>query len=207
MRVLKQSTAYNLMVLAVSSTDHVTGATGLTLTITASKAGGTFNSISPTVTERGNGWYSLALTTSHTDTLGDLAVRVTATGADPIDLAAQVVAVDLADAVRLGLTALPNANAAASNGLPTIGTGTGQISLSSGGVNLASTGLDAVSTTAPTTVASTFREMMVQLWRRQFSKTTLTATQLKTYANDGTTVITTQAASDDGTTQTLGAAS
>lgn len=74
------------MVLMVDSTDHVTGKTGLTLTITASKDGGAFASISPTVTERGNGWYSLALTASHTDTLGDLALHITGAAADPADM-------------------------------------------------------------------------------------------------------------------------
>lgn len=86
MRKAKQSTAKNVMVLMVDSTDHVTGKAGLTLTITASKDGGAFASISPTVTERGNGWYSLALIASHTDTLGDLALHITGTGADPADM-------------------------------------------------------------------------------------------------------------------------
>lgn len=86
MRKLKQSTRHNVMVLLVSSTDHVSAVTGATLTITASKDGAAFASISPVVTERGNGWYSLALTTSHTDTLGDLALHVSAAGADPLDM-------------------------------------------------------------------------------------------------------------------------
>jgi hypothetical protein len=83
MRSLKQSTAANVMVLMVDSTDHVTGKTGLTLTVTASKDGAAFASISPTVTERTSGWYSIALTTAHTDTLGDLVIRCTGTAADP----------------------------------------------------------------------------------------------------------------------------
>ena len=90
--MLKQSTARNLMVFLTASSDHVTGLTGATLTITASKNGAAFGSITPTVTERGDGWYSLALTTSHTDTLGDLVVHVTAASADPIDLREQVFA-------------------------------------------------------------------------------------------------------------------
>ncbi len=90
MRLLKQSTAANVMVFMTDSADHVAGKAGLTLTITASKDGAAFASISPTVTERGNGWYNLALTTSHTDTLGDLAIHVTATGADPTDLLCRV---------------------------------------------------------------------------------------------------------------------
>lgn len=72
---------------------------------------------------------------------------------------------------------------------------------------LASTGLDSITTTAPSGVASTFPQMVNQLWRRFFKKATMTSTQLKTYADDGTTVITTQTLSDDGTTQTEGAAS
>lgn len=75
------------------------------------------------------------------------------------------------------------------------------------GYKLASDGLDSISVTAPSGVASTFPAMLVQLFRRFFKKSTLTATQLKTYADDGTTVVTTQTVSDDGTTQTQGAAS
>lgn len=83
---MKLATAVDKLIFMTDSTDHVAGKTGLTLTITASKAGGAFAAITPTVTERGNGWYSLALTTGHTDTLGDLGLHITATGADPTDL-------------------------------------------------------------------------------------------------------------------------
>ncbi len=72
------------------------------------------------------------------------------------------------------------------------------------GFKLASDGLDSVSTTAPSGVASNFREMLVQVWRRFFKKSTLSATQLKTYADDGTTLVTTQTVSDTGGTQTQG---
>jgi hypothetical protein len=90
--MLKQSTARNVMVFLTDSTDHVTGLAGATLTITLSKNGAAFASITPTVTDRSDGWYSVALTTAHTDTLGDLVLRATATGADPIDLREQVFA-------------------------------------------------------------------------------------------------------------------
>jgi hypothetical protein len=115
MSLLKQSTARDKMVFMTDSADHVTGKTGLTLTITASKNGGAFASISPTVTERGNGWYSLALTASHTDTAGDLALHVTSTGADPSDLVWQVVSLLPGDAVAIQT-----------------GTGSGQLNISSG---------------------------------------------------------------------------
>lgn len=104
--MLKQSTARNVLVFMTDSADHVAGKTGLTLTITASKDGAAFASISPTVTERGNGWYSLALTTSHTDTLGDLALHVTATGADPTDLREQVFVALPGEAVTLATNSI-----------------------------------------------------------------------------------------------------
>jgi hypothetical protein len=104
MRATRQSTARAIMVLMVDSTDHITGKTGLTLTITASKAGLAFASITPTVTERGSGWYSLALTTAHTDTLGDLALHITGAAADPADLVMEVVAYNPEDATALGLS-------------------------------------------------------------------------------------------------------
>lgn len=104
MAFLKQSTAYNRMLLMVDSSDHISGKAGLTLTLTASKNGGAFGSITPTVTDRGSGWYNLALTTGNTDTLGDLAVHATSAGADPTDFTDQIVAVDLADAAGFGLS-------------------------------------------------------------------------------------------------------
>ncbi len=94
MSLLKQSTARNSLVFMTDSTDNITGKSGLTLTITSSKDGATFLSITPAVTELSNGWYSLALTTAHTDTLGDFALHITATNADPYDEKHQVV-VDL----------------------------------------------------------------------------------------------------------------
>lgn len=82
---IDQSTAYNATVLMVDNADGKTGKTGLTLTIELQKNGGAFASISPTVTERAYGWYTIALTSSHTDTIGDLVLHVSATGADPSD--------------------------------------------------------------------------------------------------------------------------
>jgi hypothetical protein len=92
MRVLKQSAAANVMVFMTQAADHVTGLAGLTLTITASKDGGAFAGIAPTVTDRGSGWYNLALDAAMTDTLGDLALHITGGAADPSDLYARVVA-------------------------------------------------------------------------------------------------------------------
>jgi hypothetical protein len=121
--LLKQSTARNLMVLMIDSADHITGKTGLTLAITASKDGAAFASISPTVTDRGSGWYELALTSGHTDTLGDLALHITATGADPRDVARQVV-LDLPGASVASVTAIVLADVRKVLGLALAGDGT-----------------------------------------------------------------------------------
>lgn len=85
MEPLKQSTSRNLMIFMVSSSDHVTGASGLSLTITVSKDGAAFGTITPTVADLGNGWYNIVLSTTHTNTLGDLAFHITGSGADPGD--------------------------------------------------------------------------------------------------------------------------
>ena len=75
-------------------------------------------------------------------------------------------------------------------------------------VSLASTGLDAVSVTMPSGPATTFREMLVLLYERYFGKSEISAAGgIKVYATDNATVITTQTVSDNGTTQTIGAAS
>lgn len=89
-------------------------------------------------------------------------------------------------------------------------TGTNGVVVAAGsktGYGLAANGLDSISTTAPTGVASNFREMVVQTWRRFFKPTSLTSTQLKTYADDGTTPLTTQPVTNSGGTETVGNAS
>lgn len=91
MEPLKQSTARNKAIVLVDSTDHISGKAGLAagLTIYLSKDGGAAALITPTVTEINAanmpGHYSLAFTSAHTNTLGDFAVHVSATGADPCD--------------------------------------------------------------------------------------------------------------------------
>ena len=72
---------------------------------------------------------------------------------------------------------------------------------------LSSDGLDSVSIAEPSGVATNFREIVVQLWRRFFGKTTFDSTQLLNYKADGTTVATTQLVSETTTIQTQGEAS
>lgn len=169
MSLLKQSTARDKMVLMVDDTDHVTGKTGLTLTITASKNGGAFASISPTVTERSDGWYSLALTTSHTDTLGDLVLHVTGTDADPSDPSWQVV-VDLpgASIASLGTQAKADVNAEVLDVL----------------------NVDTFAEIGQETPAATqtIRKMLGYLYKFARNRMTSTATQISVYNDDATTV-------------------
>lgn len=135
MRLRKQSqTAQPLQFLMVDSADHISPKTGLTPTVTLSKNGGAFASPAGAVTEIGNGWYKVAGNATDTNTLGPLILHATASGADPVDAEFAVVAFDPQDSVRLGLTALPNAIAAAAGGLLTRGTSSGQVEPSGGKV-------------------------------------------------------------------------
>ena len=127
-KLRKQSdSTYPLFFLMVDSTDHITGKTGLSPTVTISKNGGSFASPSGSVSEVGNGLYKIAGNATDSNTVGELWIHATGTAADPTDTSYTIVAYDPFDSVRLGLTALPNAAAEAAGGLYTRGSGAGQI--------------------------------------------------------------------------------
>jgi hypothetical protein len=112
-----------------------------------SKNGGAWANTSATLTAVGNGTYYVELTAGELDTLGKGFVRYksgnTAEFSQPFD----VVAANVHDTVRLGLTSLPNAAAEASGGLYTRGSGQGQINQDAHGridVNLAAISTDTV---------------------------------------------------------------
>jgi hypothetical protein len=112
---LRTATATTRMVFMTDEDNHVDGLPGLTLAIAASKDGGAFAAITPTVTDRGDGWYALALTAAHTDTPGELALHITATGADPTDKLYEVGpapahVVDFDDALGLDAGEIPTAS-------------------------------------------------------------------------------------------------
>jgi len=91
---IPQSAAYTANVKAFLSSDHTTPATGKTLAVTISKAGAAFGNPSAgavNATEVGNGWYSYALSTTDTGTVGDLVVRLTGSGVDDAERTLQVV--------------------------------------------------------------------------------------------------------------------
>jgi hypothetical protein len=81
-----------LQFLMVLSSDHITGATGKTPTVTLKKNGVSgFAAASGSVTEVGSGWYELAASPIDANTLGPLLLHATATGCDPRDDAFTVV--------------------------------------------------------------------------------------------------------------------
>jgi hypothetical protein len=130
------STAYPLVFMMVDSTDHISAKTGLSPTVTLSKAGAAFASPSGAVTEIANGWYKVAGNATDTGTNGPLILHATGTGADPTDTIFEVVAFDPQDAVRQGLTALPNVASGSAGAVLTSGTGTAQLKTTSGIVDL-----------------------------------------------------------------------
>ena len=100
MMEIKQSTAsLALVFFMVDSTDHVTGKTGLTPTVTLSKNGGAFGSPAGAVSEIGSGFYKVAATATDSNTLGILALTATATGADRCAMAYVIVANIAADTI------------------------------------------------------------------------------------------------------------
>ena len=103
----QNSTTYPILFLMVDDTDHVTGKTGLSPTVTLSKNGGAFDAAEGAVAEVGDGWYSLAGDADDRDTLGELAIHAEGTAADPFDGRYVIVPWDPFDGVRLGLTGLP----------------------------------------------------------------------------------------------------
>lgn len=90
MALLKQSTAYTRSFKMISSSDHFSLKTGAAPVVNLSKAGAAFGAAGGTVTEIANGWYKIALSTTDTNTLGDLAYYITGTGADDTDFCDQI---------------------------------------------------------------------------------------------------------------------
>lgn len=218
MLLIQQSdTAHPINILMTSSTDHVTGITGATVTVTLSKNGGTYGAAAGAVAEVGNGVYKLTPTSADTNTLGELAIHATATGADPADLLRQVVAFNPYDLAALGLSRLDVAVSTRNSVVPdnaTISAIAGYVdteitdirnrlpaALVGGrmdanvGVNSDKTGYSlnlaqALSAPAATdgTQAHTLGEALNAARAQGFGKWTVVGTQLRLYAPDGVTI-------------------
>lgn len=115
-KLVQQSTSNDpLFFFLTQAADHITGLTGATPTVTISKNGAAFGAPGGSVTEIANGWYQVGGNTTDTNTLGDILLHATATGADPCDMVvAQVVAFNPRNA-NLGITNL-SVNVAQWNG-------------------------------------------------------------------------------------------
>jgi hypothetical protein len=104
--LVKQSTTQlALKFFLTDSGDHISAKTGVTATVTIRKEGGSFGSPAGSVTEIANGWYQVAANATDTNTLGEILLHATGTGADAFDgVVAMVVAFD-PQASNLGLDA------------------------------------------------------------------------------------------------------
>lgn len=128
MTLTQSATSRKLVFLMVSSSDHITGATGLTVTVTLSKNAAAFGAPAGTVAEVANGWYALTPTSADTGTLGSLILHASATGADPADKEFNVILPNLDTSSTGGLPITDSSNAVKVQS----GTGANQISLASG---------------------------------------------------------------------------
>lgn len=88
------TSTYPIVFFMADSTDHVTGKTGLTPTVTISKNGGAFGAALGAVAEIASGWYSLAGNATDRNTAGALAIHATASGADPADVLVHITSMD-----------------------------------------------------------------------------------------------------------------
>jgi len=79
-----------IMFLMIDSTDHLTGKTGLSPTVTFSKAGGAFGASTNSATEVSSGWYQIIPTSTESNTLGAFVIHATAAGADDHDTLLQI---------------------------------------------------------------------------------------------------------------------
>ena len=84
---IKQSTAITVpFFVHDASGDAVTGLTDGSFTKRISKNGTAFGAMTVTITELENGWYSIPLSTSHSDTNGILSITFTNAGAKQVNL-------------------------------------------------------------------------------------------------------------------------
>lgn len=141
MQQLQQSEATaaqrRLFFHAVDATDGIAAETGLTGVGRLSKNGAATAATSASLTEIDStnmpGRYYIEFTAAELNTLGVIEFRYKAAACAEVVARAQVVPFDPYDAVRMGLTALPNAAAEAAGGLYTRGTGAGQINQAANG--------------------------------------------------------------------------
>jgi len=131
---IAQSTSFVAVFKAYLASDHVTEATGKTIAITISKAGGAFgnpNAGATNATEITSGWYKVTLDTTDTNTLGVIAVRGAVATIDDVGIWYYVVSATTGGATNLDAAVsaiktktdfLPSATAGAAGGVFIAGT-------------------------------------------------------------------------------------
>lgn len=189
---LKLSTNVSVTVLIIDSADHLTGKTGLSagLTIYATKAAGTPATITPTVTEldatNAKGLYKLALTTSHTDTLGELQLHITGSGMDPLDVKWEVATYLPGEAATLQTDQAVNTTKVGGTSQTGRDLGASVIaaSISSGGISAASFAAGAIDAAAMATDAITSAELATSAVT-EIVTAILTTAMTEAYAADG----------------------
>lgn len=85
MELITHNQEYERSFIMVDETDHLTGATGLTVVVEISKANTPFVIAEGSVTEVGYGWYKITLSGFDTSILGTLKYHCSAVGADVSD--------------------------------------------------------------------------------------------------------------------------
>jgi hypothetical protein len=116
--ITQNQTARALLFKLYLSSDHITGATGKTPTVTLSKNGGAFAAAAGAITEVANGIYKVAANATDANTLGPLRLFATAAGCDQVDECFEVVAYNPDVSANLGLGSLPTPAPGAAGGLP-----------------------------------------------------------------------------------------
>lgn len=118
------------------------------------------------------------------------------------ELSFGIVAYDPSDAVRLGLSAIPNATAGSNGGLP-LGDASGDVTVNSGSVD--SIWAKAMSELASVpAITGTVLEAISWVFSLARNKRTQTATTETVYKDDGASSLATSTKSDDNTTFTRG---
>lgn len=150
--ILQNSTA-GFYIFASDSTTPTSGKTGLTITATLSKAGGSANAVSPTITEIGNGLYWITPIAAHRDTLGEIAWQFSATGAIIAPRLEKVVAVN-DQAARFGASDGTGVTLAANQDVRNVGGDVAGKVLGGGTGTISGDGVRAVSVTNGVTLAA-----------------------------------------------------
>lgn len=109
---IKQSTALTVPFFVHDvSGDAVTGLTDGSFTKRISKNGAAFGVMTVTISEMENGWYSIPLSTTHSDTLGILSIVFTNAGAKQVNLQFRVTAKLIDDLNDVAATDIVSAGA------------------------------------------------------------------------------------------------